>query len=81
MIMSYHIAGKPGGENFGEFGESSVIRQTKTIQISTYNYNLLAECNHSPNFFHQMLKRSKFTKFSPCQTLLLYGNYNYVATV
>ena len=28
----YHIA-----EKFGEFGESSVIRQTKTIQISTYN--------------------------------------------
>ena len=26
------IAGK-----FGEFGESSVIRQTKTIQISTYH--------------------------------------------
>ena len=28
----YRIAGK-----FGEFGESSAIRQTKTIQISTYN--------------------------------------------
>ena len=26
-----------GGE-FGEFDESSVIRQTKTIQISSYNY-------------------------------------------
>ena len=26
------IAGK-----FGEFAESSVIRQTKTIQLSTYN--------------------------------------------
>ena len=24
------------GGNIGEFGESSVIRQTKTIQISTY---------------------------------------------
>ena len=28
----YRIVGK-----FGNFGESSVIRQTKTIQISTYN--------------------------------------------
>jgi len=42
----YHIARK-----FGEFGESSLICQTKTIQISTYNYNLLAESIHSSNFF------------------------------
>jgi len=35
---------------FGEFGKSRVIRQTKIIQISTYNYNLLAESIHSPNF-------------------------------
>ena len=28
----YRIVGK-----FGEFGKSSVIRQTKTIQINTYN--------------------------------------------
>jgi len=41
----YRIAGK-----FGEFGESSLICQTKTIQISTYNYNLLAESIHLPNF-------------------------------
>ena len=33
IIRTYSIA---GGE-FGEFGKSSVIRQTKTIQISTYN--------------------------------------------
>ena len=26
-----------GGGNVGEFGKSSVIRQTETIQISTYN--------------------------------------------
>jgi len=31
--------------------ESSFIRQTKTIQISTYNYNFLAESIHLPNFF------------------------------
>jgi len=48
------------GRKFGEFGESSLIRQTKTIQISTYNHNLLAEFIHSPNFFCQMLKTSKF---------------------
>jgi len=42
----YRIVGK-----FGEFGESSLIHQTKTIQISTYNYNLLAESIHLPNFF------------------------------
>ena len=34
--MHYHIAGKFGGGKFGEFGESSVIRQTKTLKISTY---------------------------------------------
>jgi len=46
LPILYHIVG-----NFGEFGESSLICQTKTIQISTYNYNLLAESIHSPNFF------------------------------
>jgi len=54
LLKTYHIAGK-----FGEFGKSSVIHQTKTIQISTYDYNLLAEFIHSPNFFHQMLKTSQ----------------------
>ena len=33
----YCIAGKFGRGKFGEFGEFSAIRQTKTIQISTYN--------------------------------------------
>jgi len=61
--LLYHIAGK-----FGEFGESSLICQTKTIQISTYYYNLLAESINLPNFFHQMLKTSKFTKLFHCQT-------------
>jgi len=59
---------------FGEFGESSVIRQTKAIQISIYNYNLLAESIHSPNFFRKMLKTSKFAKLSPRQTFPLYSN-------
>jgi len=39
------------GRKFGEFGKSQAIHQTKIIQISTYNYNLLAESIHSPNFF------------------------------
>ena len=60
----YCIAGK-----FGEIGELFMICQTKTIQISTYNYNLLAESIHSPNFFCQMLEMSKFAKLYPCQTL------------
>ena len=34
---SHCIAGMFGGGKFGEFGESSVICQTKTIQISSYN--------------------------------------------
>jgi len=51
-----------------------VIRQTKIIKISTYNYNLLAESIHSPNFFCQMLKTSKFTKLYTHQTFLLYGS-------
>jgi len=38
-------------EKFGQFDGSSLIRQAKAIQISTYNYNLLAESIHSPNFF------------------------------
>jgi len=57
----------------GEFGKSSLICQTKIIQISTYNYNLLTESIHSPNIFCQMLKTTKFPKLSPCQTFLLYS--------
>ena len=33
----YHIAVKFGGEKSGEIGKWSLIDQTKTIQISTYN--------------------------------------------
>ena len=33
----YHIEGKFGRGKFGEFGKSFMIRQTKTIQISSYN--------------------------------------------
>jgi len=44
QIYIYHIEGK-----FGKFGKSSLIHQTKTIQISTYNYN-------QTNLFYQKLK-------------------------
>ena len=35
--MTYHMEGNFGGGNVGEFAESSLIRQTRTIQISTYH--------------------------------------------
>jgi len=69
------------GKKFGEFGESFVICQTKTNQISTYNYKLLAESIHSPNFFCQMLEMSKFAKLYPCQTFPLYGSMKAVLHV
>ena len=57
----YRIAGK-----FGEFGESSMIRQTKTIQIFTYNYYLMAESIHSPNFSSPNAHNSEIRQtFSP----------------
>ena len=34
---TYHIAAKFGGGKFDKLSESSMIRQTKIIQISTYN--------------------------------------------
>jgi len=56
------------GRKFGEFGKSFMIRQTKTIQISTYNHNLLAEAIHSPNFFSPNVQNKLIR-----QTFLLYG--------
>ena len=38
----YRIAGSLAGEKLGIFGESSVIRQTKTILVLTID-NLLAD--------------------------------------
>jgi len=60
------------GRKFGEFGESFVIHQTQTIQISTYNYNLLAESIHSLNFFSPNAP-NKYVR----QTFPLYGMYKY----
>ena len=36
LITTRNIHTVAIGEKFGEFGESSAIRQTTTIQISTY---------------------------------------------
>ena len=36
-VTLYRTARKFGRGKFGEFGKSSMIRQTKTIQSSTYN--------------------------------------------
>jgi len=45
------------GRKFGEFGKSSMIHQTKLIQISAYIYNLLAESIHLPIFFAKCSKQ------------------------
>jgi len=50
-----------------------MIRQTKTIQISIYNYNLLAESIHLPKLFLPNAQMSKFTKLFSRQTFPLYG--------
>ena len=60
----YRMEGNFGRGNVGEFGESSVIRQTKTIQISTYHNNLLADLLIHQTFFCQMLKRVDLPMFS-----------------
>ena len=38
VLIDYRIAGSLVGRKLGKFGESPVIHQTKTIQISSYNY-------------------------------------------
>ena len=50
----------------GKFGESSMIRQTKAIQISSYNYNLMALSIHQ-TFPRQTLKKSEFAEVSPAK--------------
>ena len=68
IIVIYRIVGK-----FGEFGELSVICKTKTIQIFTYNYYLMPESIHLPNFSSPNAHNSEFAKLSRRQTFLLYG--------
>ena len=40
---TYRIVGKFGRGKLGEFGESSVIHQTKTIQLIIYNCDWILE--------------------------------------
>jgi len=72
-------------EKFSEFGELSLIHQTKTIQISTYNYNLLAESIHSPNFFTKCSKRVNSPNFLPaklsCYTVYKILNWIYCNSI
>ena len=57
LTVVYRITGK-----FGEFGELSVIHQTKTIQLKLDGFSLV---NHG--------QFAKFAKLSPHQTFPLYG--------
>ena len=79
MLWSLRLQGRY--LRFGEFGKSSMICQTKpSILVLTIN-NLLADLLIHQIFFHQMLEKSQFAKLSRCQTLSLYGSYNYVIIV
>ena len=49
---------------YSEFGESSAIRQTKTIQIGITINNLLADLLIRQTLFHQMFETSQFAKLS-----------------
>ena len=71
LYVKYRIAGK-----FGEFGELSVIRQTKTIQIFTYNYYLMAESIHSRNAHNsEFAKLSRYTQYAGI-SVASYVTYN-----
>ena len=59
--ISYCIAGSLVGGKFGKFGKSSMIHQTKTIQIN----NPLANVLICQTIFYQMLKKSQFAKLYP----------------
>ena len=61
--------------NFGEFGESSMIRQTITIQISAIINNLSADLSIRQIFFCEMLETSQFAKIYPRQSFPPYGSY------
>ena len=68
--MVYRMEGNFGGGNVGEFGQSSVIRQTKLVLIIN---NLLADLLICQTFFRQMLEKSQFAKLFPCQPFPPYG--------
>ena len=55
------------GGKFDDFGELSVIHQTKTIRLVLTINNLLADLLIHQTFFCQRLKKSQFTKLSPAK--------------
>ena len=67
------MEGNFGGGNVGEFGESSIIHQTKLVL--TIN-NLLVDLLICQIFFLQMLETSQFAKISPHQSFPPYGIYS-----
>ena len=68
-----HIAGKLDGGRFGDFDESLIIHQTKTIQISVYNYcnNLLADLLIHQTFFAICSKTVNSPNFPPPKFLAI----------
>ena len=64
-IIHASIAGKSG-----EFGESSAIHQTKTIQLVLTISSPLADLLIHQTFFRQRLEKSQFAKLS---SSLVYG--------
>ena len=60
-------------KNFGKFGESSAICQTKIFQISSLMNNPLADLLIHQTVFCQTPEKGKFAKHSPQQPFSLYG--------
>ena len=58
------------GENVGEFGELSVICQTKQSKLVLIINNLLANLLIRQIFFSQMLEMSQFAKIPPAKLSL-----------
>ena len=71
LDLVYRIAEKFGRGKFGEFGKSSVIRQSKLV----LTINLLADLLIRQTFLRQLLEESIH------QTFPLYGILNYVEII
>ena len=75
----YRVAGK-----FGEFGESSMICQTKIIQISLTINNFMVDLLIRQTFFSQMLEKSQFAKlfslpnFPAIQYVFVFPGISYI---
>ena len=65
LAIQLPCSGKAWGEKFGEW---SVIRQTKTIQISTYNKWSIGWSITSPNFLLPNAQTESIRQTSPHQT-------------